>query len=169
VKVFGVCGWKNTGKTTLMAGLVAEMVRRGLQVAAIKHAHHDAEVDVPGTDSFRHRAAGAGQVILATPRRWALMTELAGVPEPPLADLLARLSPCDLVLVEGYKREGHPKIEAHRPEAGRPLIARESESVRAIASTLSASDPLFSGLSVPVLALGDVPGIADFVLAEVGL
>lgn len=169
MRVFGVCGWKNTGKTTLMAGLVAEMARRGLRVAAIKHAHHDADVDVPGTDSHRHRAAGAGQVILATPRRWALMTELAGAPEPPLAELLARLAPCDLVLVEGYKREGHPKIEAHRPEAGRPLIARESASVRAVASTLPATDPLFAALGRPVLPLGDLPAIAAFVLAEVGL
>ncbi len=169
MRVFGVCGWKNTGKTTLMAGLVAEIARRGLRVSAVKHAHHDAEVDRPGTDSHRHRSAGAGQVILATPRRWALMTELHDLPEPPLADLLARLDPCDLVLVEGYKREGHPKIEAHRPEAGRPLIARESASVRAVASTLPAADPLFAGLTVPVLPLGDVPKVADFLLAEVGL
>jgi molybdopterin-guanine dinucleotide biosynthesis protein MobB len=169
MKVFGVCGWKNTGKTTLMTGLVAELARRGLRVSTVKHAHHDSDVDVPGTDSFRHRAAGAGQVILASPRRWALMTELRGAPEPPLEALLARLDPCDLVLVEGYKRAPHPKIEAHRPEAGRPLIARESASVRAIASTLLASDPLFAGLAVPVLPLGDIPRVTDFILAEVGL
>jgi molybdopterin-guanine dinucleotide biosynthesis protein MobB len=169
MRVYGVAGWKNTGKTTLMARLVAEMAGRGLRIAAVKHAHHDAEVDVPGTDSHRHRAAGAGQVILSSPRRWALMTELRGAPEPPLAELLARLDPCDLVLVEGYKRADHPKIEAHRPEAGRPLLARENPTVRAIASTLPPSDPLFAGLAVPVLALDDVAGIADFILREVGL
>ena len=169
MKVFGVCGWKNTGKTTLMAGLVAELAGRGLRISAVKHAHHAAEVDLPGTDTFRHRSAGAGQVILATPRRWALMTELRDGPEPPLADLLARLDPCDLVLVEGYKHAAHPKIEAHRPEAARPLIAREQAAVRAVASTLPAADPLFAGLAVPVLPLGDIPHIADFVLAEVGL
>jgi molybdopterin-guanine dinucleotide biosynthesis protein MobB len=169
MRVFGVCGWKNTGKTTLMAGLVAELAGRGLRISAVKHAHHDADVDLPGTDSHRHRAAGAGQVILSTPRRWALMTELRGAAEPALSDLLAHLAPCDLVLVEGYKRAPHPKIEAHRPEAGRPLIARDSAAVRAVASTLPATDPLFAGLAVPVLPLGDIPRLADFILAEVGL
>ncbi|MFN3281228.1 MAG: molybdopterin-guanine dinucleotide biosynthesis protein B [Tabrizicola sp.] len=169
MRIYGVCGWKNTGKTTLMTGLVAEIARRGLKVSTVKHAHHETEVDVPGTDSFRHRAAGAGQVILSSPFRWALMTELRGAEEPPLDALLARLSPCDLVLVEGYKRSAHPKVEAHRPEAGQPLIARDNATVRAVASTLPAGHPLLDGLAVPVLPLNDVVRVADFVLGEVGL
>lgn len=167
MKVWGVAGWKNTGKTTLMSRLVAEFAGRGLRVAAVKHAHHEAQVDTPGTDSYRHRAAGAAQVILSGPRRWALMTELGDGAEPSLAELLARLDPCDLVLVEGYKTAPHPKIEAHRPEAGRPLLAPGNATVRAIASTLPATDPIFAGLAVPVLSLDDVARIADFILAEV--
>ena len=114
MKVYGVTGWKDSGKTTLTERLLAEMVRRGLAVSSVKHAHHDTEIDHPGRDSFRHRAAGAGQVIVASPVRWALMTELRGAPEPPLEALLGRLDPVDLVLVEGFKRAPHPKIEAHR-------------------------------------------------------
>jgi molybdopterin-guanine dinucleotide biosynthesis adapter protein len=169
MRVFGVTGWKNTGKTTLTERLVAEITGRGLTVSTVKHAHHSAEIDEPGRDSHRHRQAGAAQVILATPVRWALMSELRGAAEPALEDLLAHLAPVDLVLVEGYKRAPHPKIEAHRPEAGHPLLARETPSVRAVASTLPASDALFAGLTVPVLDLNAVPDIADFILTEVGL
>jgi molybdopterin-guanine dinucleotide biosynthesis adapter protein len=169
MRVFGVTGWKNTGKTTLTERLVAEITGRGLTVSTVKHAHHSAEIDEPGRDSHRHRQAGAAQVILATPVRWALMSELRGAAEPALEDLLAHLAPVDLVLVEGYKRAPHPKIEAHRPEPGHPLLARESPSVRAVASTLPASDALFAGLTVPVLDLNAVPAIADFILSEVGL
>ncbi|MFZ9133554.1 MAG: molybdopterin-guanine dinucleotide biosynthesis protein B, partial [Gemmobacter sp.] len=102
MKVYGVTGWKDSGKTTLTERLLAEMVRRGVGVSSVKHAHHDTEIDHPGRDSFRHRAAGAQQVIVASPRRWALMTELRGAPEPPLEALLSRLAPVDLVLVEGF-------------------------------------------------------------------
>jgi molybdopterin-guanine dinucleotide biosynthesis adapter protein len=169
MRVFGVTGWKNTGKTTLTERLVAEITGRGLTVSTVKHAHHSAEIDEPGRDSHRHRQAGAAQVILATPVRWAMMSELRGAAEPALEDLLAHLAPVDLVLIEGYKRAPHPKIEAHRPEPGHPLLARESPSVRAVASTLPASDALFAGLTVPVLDLNAVPAIADFILSEVGL
>ena len=106
--VFGVTGWKNAGKTTLTERLVAEFVRRGWRVSTIKHAHHAVDIDRPGTDSFRHRAAGATEVALIGGQRYAIMREEA---EPPLADVLARLAPADLVLIEGYKRERHPKIE----------------------------------------------------------
>ena len=117
-----------------MERLVAEITRRGLSVSTVKHAHHAFDVDQEGRDSFRHRAAGAHEVLLASHRRVALMQELRGAPEPALADLLARLSPVDLVLVEGYKREAHAKIEAHRAETGAPLIATSDASVRAVAS-----------------------------------
>ena len=163
MKVYGVTGWKDSGKTTLAERLLAEMVRRGLAVSSVKHAHHDTEIDHPGRDSFRHRAAGAGQVIVASPVRWALMTELRGAPEPPLEALLARLDPVDLVLVEGFKRAPHPKIEAHRTETGRPLLAPENPTVRAVASNGSPA------VAVPLFHLDDISGIADFILHEVGL
>jgi len=169
MRVFGIAGWKNTGKTTLTERLVAEFCARGLSVSTVKHAHHDAEIDHPGRDSHRHRIAGARQVLMSSPRRWALMTELRGAPEPGLEALLARLDPCDLVLVEGFKRAAHPKVEAHRPEAGRDLLARGDATVRAVASTLPAGDALFVGLGVPVLALDDVARIADLIAREVGL
>jgi len=163
MKVFGVAGWKNCGKTGLVERLVAEITARGYTVSTVKHAHHAFDVDRPGTDSHRHRLAGAREVILASGRRVALMQELGGAPEPGLDALLARLSPVDLVLVEGYKRAHHPKIEAHRAAAGQPLIAPGEPSVRAVASDV----PL--DLDKPVLDLDDTTAIADFILAEVGL
>ncbi|MGA1684373.1 MAG: molybdopterin-guanine dinucleotide biosynthesis protein B [Gemmobacter sp.] len=163
MKVYGVTGWKDSGKTTLTERLLAEMVRRGLGVSSVKHAHHDTEIDHPGRDSFRHREAGARQVIVASPRRWALMTELRGAPEPPLEVLLSRLDPVDLVLVEGFKRAPHPKIEAHRTETGRPLLAPDNPTVRAVASNGAPA------VALPLFQLDDVAGIADFILREVGL
>lgn len=164
MKVYGVTGWKNSGKTHLVERLVAEITRRGLSVSTVKHAHHATEIDHPGRDSFRHREAGAREVLVASPVRWALMHELRGDEEPPLAELLGRLSPVDLVLIEGYKRESHPKIEAHRVETGRPLLAGENRTIRAVAS-----DGAPQGLDVPVLDLGATEAIADFILKEAGL
>jgi molybdopterin-guanine dinucleotide biosynthesis adapter protein len=163
MRVYGITGWKNTGKTTLTERLVAHMTAQGLRVSTVKHAHHDTEIDHPGRDSFRHRQAGAGQVIVASPARWALMTELRGAPEPPLADLLAHLAPCDLVLVEGYKTAPHPKVEAHRAATGRGLLAPGNATIRAIASDTPLDHPL------PRFDLDDIPGVAAFILAEVGL
>ena len=114
MKIYGVTGWKNAGKTGLMERLVAEITSRGLSVSTIKHAHHSFDVDHPGKDSHRHRVAGAHEVLLASKNRIALMQELRDHEEPELAHLLTRLSPVDLVLIEGYKRDRHPKIEAHR-------------------------------------------------------
>jgi molybdopterin-guanine dinucleotide biosynthesis protein MobB len=164
MKVFGVTGWKNTGKTGLMERLVAEITARGFTVSTVKHAHHAVDLDQPGRDSHRHRVAGAREVILATAHRWALMHELRGAPEPPLAELLARLSPVDLVLIEGYKRGPHPKIETHRAEAGRDLLAPGDPTIRAVAS-----DTALKGLQVPLFDLDDTVGIADLVLRETGL
>jgi len=164
MRIYGVTGWKNSGKTHLMVRLVTEMTRRGLIVSTIKHAHHATDIDHPGRDSFRHREAGAQEVIVASPGRWALMHELRGAAEPALAELMARLSPCDLVLVEGYKREPHPKIEAHRAETGRPLIAFDNPTIRAVAS-----DAQPDGLNLPLFHHDDTAAITDFILREVGL
>lgn len=164
MKVYGVTGWKNSGKTHLMERLVAEMVRRGLVVSTVKHAHHGADVDQPTRDSFRHRAAGAQEVILASPARWALMHELRGAPEPPLEALLARLSPADLVLVEGYKGAPHPKIEAHRAETGKAPLAHDNRTIRALASDIAPA-----GLGLPLFHHDDTPAIADFILTELGI
>lgn len=164
MKVYGVTGWKNTGKTGLMERLVAEITARGFRVSTVKHAHHATDIDHPGRDSFRHRQAGASEVIVASPQRWALMHELRGDQEPPLEELLAHLSPVDLVLVEGYKRGPHPKVECHRAEAGRPLLAPENPTIRAVAS-----DSQHPALSLPIFDLNNTAAIADFILKEVGL
>lgn len=163
MKVYGITGWKNSGKTGLVERLVTEIAARGLSVSTIKHAHHAFDVDQEGTDSWRHRHAGAREVLLASGRRFALMHELRGAPEPALSDLLARLAPVDLVLIEGYKREAHPKIEAHRAETGKALIGRDDATVRAVASDV----PL--DFDRPVFDLDDTQGIADFILGETGL
>ncbi len=163
MKVFGITGWKNSGKTTLTERLVAELTGRGLRVSTIKHAHHSVDVDQPGKDSFRHRAAGAGEVILASAHRWALMHELRGAKEPSVEDLLAKLSPVDIVLIEGFKKNDHAKIEASvKPD--RPLIALNDPSIKAVAAGHDVG-----ALGVPVLDINDIPAIADFVLKEVGL
>ena len=163
MKIYGVTGWKNAGKTGLMERLVAEITSRGLSVSTIKHAHHSFDVDHPGKDSHRHRVAGAHEVLLASKNRIALMQELRNHEEPELAHLLTRLSPVDLVLIEGYKRDRHPKIEAHRAVTGQPLIAPGDDTIRAVASDV----PLT--LDRPVFGLDDTIALADFVLREVGL
>lgn len=163
MKLYGIVGYKNAGKTGLMERLVTEITGRGFSVSTLKHAHHTFDVDQPGKDSHRHRVAGAHQVLLASGTRWALMTELRDHAEPPLTDLLARLDPVDLVLVEGYKRDTHAKVEAYRAETGNPLIARDDTTIRAVAS----DTPL--DLDRPVFDLNDTVAIADFILSEVGL
>ncbi|WP_420585214.1 molybdopterin-guanine dinucleotide biosynthesis protein B [Ruegeria sp.] len=163
MRVYGVTGWKNAGKTGLMERLVAEITGRGFTVSTLKHAHHAVDVDQKGTDSYRHRAAGASEVLLASGQRVAIMQELRGAPEPELDALLARLSPVDLVLIEGFKREAHPKVEAYRAEAKNPLMAPGNDTIRAVAS----DTPL--DVSVPVFDLNNAAAIADFILNEVGL
>ena len=163
MKIYGVTGWKNAGKTGLMERLVAEITSRGFSVSTIKHAHHSFDVDHPGKDSHRHRVAGAQEVLLASKNRIALMRELRDQEEPDLAHLLTWLSSVDLVLIEGYKRDRHPKIEAHRSATGQPLIAPGDDTIRAVASDV----PLT--LERPVFDLDDTTALADFVLREVGL
>ena len=164
MKLYGVMGWKNSGKTGLVERLVAEITGRGLSVSTIKHAHHDVDLDQPGKDTFRHRQAGAHEVLMASPQRYAILHETRGGVEPALADLAARLTPVDLVLVEGYKRDPHPKIEVLRRETGQPLIQPADPTVRAVASNAG-----LQGLSVPHFDLDDTGGIADFLLADCGL
>lgn len=164
IRVYGVTGWKNSGKTTLVERLVAEITGRGLTVSTIKHAHHGFDADHPGKDSYRHRAAGATQVLVASRDRWALMSELRGAEAPSLAALLARLDPVDLVLVEGYKRDRHPKIEARRTATGQDLIAEADDTIEAVAA-----DAPLEGLAVPVFDLDDIRGVADFILGRVRL
>lgn len=163
MRLYGVTGWKNSGKTGLMERLVSEIAGRGISVSTVKHAHHTFDVDHPGKDSHRHRVAGAREVLLASRKRIALMHELRDEDEPTLEALLQRLGPVDLVLVEGYKRDAHPKVEAHRAETGNPLIATGDPTVRAVAS----DTPL--ELDRPVFDLNDTRAIADFILSEVGL
>jgi molybdopterin-guanine dinucleotide biosynthesis protein B len=164
-RVFGVTGWKNSGKTTLTVRLVEELTTRGWKISTVKHAHHAFDIDKEGTDSFRHRAAGASEVAIVSGRRWALMHELHGNQEPSLSEILARLEPCDLVIVEGYKRESHQKIEARRTTAKdtRPLAPGDPHIVAI------AADHEIADAALPVFALDDVPAIADFVEAVSGL
>lgn len=163
MKIFGVTGWKNSGKTGLMERLISEFTARGLTVSSIKHAHHSFDIDHPGRDSYRHRDAGARQVLLASRNRWALMHELRNEDEPSLGDLLKQLLPVDLVLIEGYKRDRHPKIEAHRKETGQPLIAPEDETIVAVASDTSVT------IDRPVLDLNDTASIANFIAQHLKL
>lgn len=163
MRLYGIVGWKNAGKTGLMERLVTEITGRGISVSTVKHAHHSFDVDHPGKDSHRHRVAGATEVLLASRNRFALMHELRGEDEPVLSALLEKLAPVDLVLVEGYKRDSHPKVEAHRAETGNPLIAPDDPTVHAVASDTALD------LDRPVFDLDDTKAIADFILQEVGL
>ncbi len=164
MKLYGVAGWKNTGKTGLVTRLVTHFTDAGLQVSTVKHAHHAFDIDHEGRDSHRHRQAGAGEVLVASSARIALMRELNGAPEPSLDELLAMMAPADLVLVEGFKGGAHPKIEAHRADADRPLLALENDSIRAVASDVD-----LPKLSVPIFDLNDTGAIAAFIAADLGL
>jgi molybdopterin-guanine dinucleotide biosynthesis protein B len=163
--VFGVTGWKNSGKTTLLTRLVTEFTRRGYRVSTVKHAHHAFDIDKPATDSFRHREAGAQEVMIVSGNRWALMHELRDEAEPPLESALRHISSCDLILVEGYKREGHPKIEVRRGATSRDQhLAGDDPSILAVAADFP-TDPS----ERPLFSLDDVTGIADFIEATLSL
>lgn len=158
MKVFGFAGYSGSGKTTLIEKLIPRFTARGLRVSLIKHTHHDFDVDQPGKDSWRHRQAGAGEVLLTCDKRWVLMHELRGAPEPSLDQQLAILSPCDLVLVEGFKQTPISKLEVHRPAHGRPPLWPENNSIVAVATDARIDCPL------PVLDLNDPDAIARFIL-----
>ncbi len=159
MKVFGIAGYSGAGKTTLLEQLIPCFIRRGLRVSVVKHAHHAFDIDRPGKDSWRHREAGAAEVLLAGGARWALMHELRGAPEPSLAELLTRLSPCDLVLVEGFKNEPVPKLEVHRAAFGKPPLFPDRGDIVAVVSDAAPATDL------PVLQLDQPEAIADFILA----
>ena len=161
LRIFGLAGWSGSGKTTLVTRLLPELTRRGLAVSTLKHAHHAFDVDQPGKDSWRHRAAGATEVMISSARRWALMHEHRGAPEATLQELVRHMSPVDLLLVEGFKDQPHAKLEVHRPALGKPLLCRGDPHIVAVAS-----DTPIAGVAVPVLALDDVAAIARFILAH---
>jgi molybdopterin-guanine dinucleotide biosynthesis protein B len=161
MRVFGLAGWSGSGKTTLLTRLIPALVARGVAVSTIKHAHHNFDVDQPGKDSWKHRQAGASEVLIASSARWALMHEHRGAREPGLAELLAHMTPVDLVIVEGFKGEAFAKIEIHRPSVGKPLLYPDDPDIVAVAS-----DAPLPGLPLPQLALDDIGGIASYILAH---
>jgi molybdopterin-guanine dinucleotide biosynthesis adapter protein len=163
MKIFGFAGYSGSGKTTLIEKLIPLFVGNGLRVALIKHAHHTFDVDQPGKDSYRHRKAGCTEVLVTSSRRWVLLHELQGAPEPSLGEQLQHLSPCDLVIVEGFKREHIPKLEVYRAEVGEPLIHPHDPDVVAIATDKKLDTKL------PQLDLNDHKAIAGFVLKHMGL
>jgi molybdopterin-guanine dinucleotide biosynthesis protein B len=160
MRVIGLAGWSGSGKTTLLARLIPLLTAEGLRVSTIKHAHHNFDVDKPGKDSWTHRQAGASEVLVVSDTRWALMHELRGGPEPSLAELLGKLADCDLVIVEGFKREPIPKIEIWRAEVGKPLLHPEDPAI-----VLMASDDPCPQARVPILPLSDLPALATAVLS----
>jgi molybdopterin-guanine dinucleotide biosynthesis protein B len=164
MKVFGLAGWSGAGKTTLVCALIPALTRCGLRVSTLKHAHHTFDIDTPGKDSYEHRQAGATEVMVASANRWAVVHELRGAAEPSSAQLIRRMTPVDLLLVEGYKRETHDKLEVHRPSLGKPLLCTGDPHVVAVAS-----DAPLPELSIPRLDLNDVEAIAAFVIARCGL
>jgi len=164
MRVVGLAGWSGAGKTTLVVRLVPELVRRGISVSTMKHAHHGFDVDQPGKDSYRHREAGATEVLVASDRRWALMHELRDRPAPTAAELMRQMTPVDLLIVEGFKREGHDKLEIHRRETGKPLLYPEDPHIVAVLS----DEPLPDCL-LPVIDIDDISAAADFIIAHCGL
>lgn len=161
MRLIGLAGWSGAGKTTLVEKLIPELVSRGIRVSTVKHAHHNFDVDRPGKDSWVHRQAGASEVLVASDARFALIHELRGAPEPALPELLAKLAPVDLVLIEGFKRGPHPKIEIWRAANEKSFLHPVDSTIRAIAA-----DEKLTGLPIPLVDLNDVSAIADIVLAE---
>jgi molybdopterin-guanine dinucleotide biosynthesis adapter protein len=163
MKVFGFAGYSGSGKTTLIEKVIPELIASGLRVSLIKHAHHSFDIDKPGKDSYRHREAGAHEVLIASSQRWVLMHELRAVEEPSLDDLLKQFSDCDLVLVEGYKFSSVPKIEIFRPEHAKPRLDAKTHNIVAVASTSKVD-----GESLAQIDLNDSRAVANFVLRYCG-
>ncbi len=164
MKVFGLAGWSGSGKTTLMVRLLPVLIARGVTVSTLKHAHHAFDIDRPGKDSYEHRAAGATEVMISSDTRWALMHELRGAPEATVEELIAHMTPVDLLMIEGFKAHAHPKLEVHRPSLGKPLLCGEDPHIVAVASDV----PLPS-VRLPRFELDDAEGIADFIIGHCGL
>lgn len=159
--VIGITGWSGSGKTSLIIRLIPELRARGLRVATLKHAHHSFDLDTAGKDSYRHRAAGASEVVVSSRKRWAIMHENSTDDEPTLDNLLARMSPADIILVEGFKSAAHAKIEVHRPSKGAEFICEENENIIAIAS----DEPIPFAM-LPVLDLNNTKAIANFIMGR---
>jgi len=161
--VVGIVGWKNSGKTTLVTELVRYLRGQGLTVSTVKHAHHRFDIDQPGKDSYQHREAGAGEVMIASDKRWALMAEHDLGGRPALGDLVARMSPADIVLAEGFKGDPHPKLEVHR-DLSQPLIAREDPSVIAV---VTPDTEALTDCPCPVVARDDIEAISELVMRQI--
>ncbi|MBL6856906.1 MAG: molybdopterin-guanine dinucleotide biosynthesis protein B [Rhodobacteraceae bacterium] len=161
MKVFGLAGWSGSGKTTLLVKLIPEFVERGFKVSTLKHAHHNFDIDKPGKDSFEHRQAGASEVMISASNRWALMHENKDDAEPDLEQLLTRMSPVDLLLVEGFKWHSHPKMEVYRSIVGKPLLQENDTGIVAVAT-----DEELLNLTVPSFNLNEISLIADFILSK---
>lgn len=159
MRIIGLAGWSGSGKTTLITKLIPRLIARGISVSTLKHAHHGFDLDQPGKDSFFHRTAGATEVIISSAKRWAILHELRAQPEWDLAALVGKMSPVDLVLVEGFKRDAFPKLEIHRIANGKPLIHPEDPHIVAVAS-----DSVLPAATVPVVDLNDIEAIADLLL-----
>jgi molybdopterin-guanine dinucleotide biosynthesis protein B len=164
MKIFGFAGWSGSGKTTLVTKLIPELVGRGVRVSTMKHAHHAFDIDQPGKDSYEHRAAGATEVMVGSASRWALIHEIREDSEPSIDELAERMTPVDLLLIEGFKAYPHDKMEVYRADVGKPLICLTEEHIVAVAS-----DGPVPQATVPVLDLNDVAAIADFILTRTGL
>lgn len=163
MKVMGIVGWSGSGKTSLLIALLPIFRDRGLVVSTMKHAHHHFDLDTPGKDSFRHREAGASEVMVVASDRWVLMHESRTEPEPSIESLIDRMTPVDLLLIEGFKSHPHPKVEIHRESEGKPLLCTEHSDIVAVAT-----DRHIPGLAIPQLDLNDPKAIADFILAVLG-
>lgn len=163
MKILGMTGWSGAGKTTLLTKLIPELVRRGISVSTMKHAHHGFDVDTPGKDSYEHREAGATEVLVGSAKRWALMHELRNREEPTAADLIRHMTPVDLVLIEGFKRESHDKVEIYREANGQPLLSTGDPTFVAVFSDLAVPET-----SLPVIDLNDTKAIADFIMRHCG-
>lgn len=160
MKIFGIVGMSGSGKTELLVKLIPELTSRGLAISTIKHTHHNVEVDKPGKDSYRHRKSGARQVMVASAGRWSLIRELRDAPEPTLVELIEKLEPVDLLLIEGFKRESHAKMEVFRHDHDQELLAPGDDNIVAVAG-----DGPIDGLSVPLIDLNDVSAVADFIVS----
>ena len=161
MRIIGLAGWSGAGKTTLLTKVLPRLIGRGLRVSTVKHAHHSFDIDQPGKDSHTHRLAGATEVLVSSAKRWALVHELRGEPEPMLSELLARLTPVDLVIVEGFKRGAHPKVEIYREEVGKPPLHPDDPHIVAVIS-----DVPHASAALPVVALDDYDGICDLLIGS---
>jgi molybdopterin-guanine dinucleotide biosynthesis protein B len=165
MKVFGIVGWSGSGKTELLMKLLPELKNRGFRVSTMKHTHHNFDIDKPGKDSYRHRQAGAEEALIASGGRWALVHELREEPEPDMETLIEQMTPVDLLLIEGFKRNRHPKLEVTRPSStGEDMLAIGDDTIVAVAS-----NEAVGGVQVPVLDLNDVGQIADFIIRYTGI